>query len=454
MEDLKRRDGKAFNKQAKRKMNKLAQGLNKTLGEAAGFLSDVGKRMYFPYGGILGQGAEAKKCAVNATIGMAFEEDGTPLVMKCFSENTKLPKTAFLYASSFGVMALREKWRELQIKKNPSLRNKTFSCPVVTSALTHGLRMAAELFTGPGDTVVVPDLYWDNYSLVFEEARGAKLATFPMFTARGKFDADAMKAVLMGRGKKKVLILNFPNNPTGYTATNEDAKRIVAAVKAAAKAGKKVVVILDDAYFGLVYESGVHFESLFAEFSDLHENVLAVKLDGTTKEDYVWGIRVGFATFAFKGATPEQLKALEAKAAGNVRSSVSNISSIGQHLSVMAYADARYDEQKREKYEVLRRRYDVIRRILAEHPEYAKRFQVMPFNSGYFMCVKPIGVDPEKVRRQLIAKYSTGTIVLSGLIRIAFSAVPAEKLPEVFANVANAVADLVGPATTGAKKKI
>ena len=57
-------------------MNKLANELNKTLGSAAGFLSPVGRRIYFPYGGILGQGAEAKSCDINATIGMAFEEDG------------------------------------------------------------------------------------------------------------------------------------------------------------------------------------------------------------------------------------------------------------------------------------------------------------------------------------------------------------------------------------------
>ena len=53
-------------------MNKLAQGLNETLGSAAAFLSKAGRRMYFPYGGILGQGGEAKGCEINATIGMAF----------------------------------------------------------------------------------------------------------------------------------------------------------------------------------------------------------------------------------------------------------------------------------------------------------------------------------------------------------------------------------------------
>ena len=408
-------------------MNKLATQLNDTLGAAADFLSAAGKRMYFPYGGILGQGAEAKSCEINATIGMAFEEDGSPLVMDCFKKGLNLDKKAFLYAGSFGIPKLREQWKEMEFKKNPSLKVKAFSNPVVTNALTHGIRICAELFADKKDTLVCPDLFWDNYELVFQEAVGCKVEHFNTFK-KGAFDVVAMKAALLAPGEKKILILNFPNNPTGYTATLEDAK--------------KIVVICDDAYFGLVYEKGIHEESLFAEFSDLHKNVLAVKLDGTTKEDYVWGLRVGFISFAFKGATADQLKALEAKAAGNVRSCISNASSIGQHLAIQAFADPGYAAQKREKYAVLKKRYHQIRVILKTHPEYAKAFEVMPFNSGYFMCVKPIGVDAEKVRRQLIEKYSTGTIMLSGLIRLAFSTIPTAKLAKLFQNVADAVSDL------------
>jgi len=424
-------------------MNELAVKLNETLGPAAEFLSLAGRRMYFPYGGILGQGAEAKSCDINATIGMAFEEDGSPLVMDCFAKGVNLDRRAFLYAGSFGLPKLRETWRKMELEKNKSLEGRRFSNPVVTNALTHGLRIAAELFAGPGDEVVVPDLFWDNYALVFGEAVGAKLSLFNTFRD-GRFDAAAMKSALMAGEGKKILILNFPNNPTGYTATNEDAEAIVSAVAEVAATGRKVVVILDDAYFGLVYEQGVHGESLFAEFCELSENVLAVKLDGTTKEDYVWGLRVGFMTFAFKGATDEQLKALEAKAAGNVRSGVSNINSIGQHLALAAFADPGYEQQKRDKYAVLKKRYHEIRTILKLHPEYAECFEVMPFNSGYFMCVRPKGVDAEAVRRHLIAKYSTGTIVLSGLIRLAFSTIPTQKLATLFRNVADAVKDLRG----------
>jgi hypothetical protein len=66
----------------------------------------------------------------------------------------------------------------------------------------------------------------------------------------------------------------------------------------------------------------------------------------------------------------------------------------------------------------------------------------MPFNSGYFMCVKPIGVEAEAVRLKLLESYSTGVIVLSGLLRLAFSCVSLEKLPLLFSNVHAAIQEL------------
>ncbi|MBP5226282.1 MAG: aminotransferase class I/II-fold pyridoxal phosphate-dependent enzyme [Kiritimatiellae bacterium] len=424
-------------------VHELAEKLNGVL-QADGsplfrFLSAKGQRAFFPSTGILGQGAQAKGAAINATIGTAFEEDGTPLSLECAERLTALPSTAFLYSPSSGVAALRDVWREMLFEKNPSLKGKRFSHPVVTHALTHGLFVAGHLFVGEDDALILPNLYWDNYELLFCEGYGARLDLFPMFTAAGAFNAAAMEAKLMESGERKILLLNFPNNPTGYTATESDAVAITASIRRAAEAGKKVVVILDDAYFGLVYEEGVCRESLFVHLADLHPNVLAVKLDGATKEDYVWGVRVGFITFASQGATDEQYRALEAKAAGTVRGTVSNCSNIGQQMMLKIYRDPDYVTQKREKYAILNRRYQTIKRELAAHPEYAESFTRMPSNSGYFMCVKPIGVDAESVRRCLIERFSTGVIVLNGLIRLAFSSVPNAALPTLFANIDAAV---------------
>jgi len=426
--------------------NPLAEASNKDLQNGAqqifGMLSERGKAIYFPFKGILGQSAEAKGAKINATIGTAFEDDGSPLTLECMESMVNIPSESFLYAPSFGMPKLREEWSKLLVVKNPGLRGKLFSQPVVTAALTHALSVTGYMFVDEGDELILPDLYWDNYELVFGEAYGAKLVFYNTF-AKGGYDIAAFgRALNAGKAGKKLVLLNFPNNPTGYTVTESEAAALAAEIRKAAEAGNQIIVILDDAYFGLVYEEGIAKESLFALLTDLHPNVLGVKLDGPTKEDYVWGFRVGFITFGFRGANAAQLKALENKAAGIVRGTISNAPRVSQSILLKAYAAPEYAAQKRHKYDILANRVKRVRAVLKAHPEYAQSFEVMPFNSGYFMCVKPIGVDNEVLRKELISNYDTGVIVLSGLIRLAFSAVPVDLIEKLFANLHAAVQKL------------
>jgi aspartate/methionine/tyrosine aminotransferase len=426
--------------------NPLAEALNADLQAGApqifSLLSDRGKAIYFPFKGILGQTAEAKGVSINATIGTAFENDGSPLTLESMEALVNIPSESFLYAPSFGLQKLREEWGKLLAIKNPGLRSKTFSQPVVTAALTHGLSITGYLFLDTADEVISPDLYWDNYELVFTEAYGAKFLFYNTFV-NGGFDVAAFgRALNAGKAGKRFVLLNFPNNPTGYTPTVAEARALTEEIRKAAEAGNRIVVVLDDAYFGLVYEEGITRESLFGSLVDLHPNVLGVKLDAATKEDYVWGCRVGFITFGFKGATAAQLKALENKAAGAVRGNISNAPCVSQSMLLKAYTDPAYAAQKKQKYEILAERVVEIRKTLKAHPEYARSFEVMPFNSGYFMCVKPIGVDCEELRKELIANYSTGVIVLVGLIRLAFSAVPTNLIENLFANLHAAIQKL------------
>ena len=231
------------------------------------------------------------------------------------------------------------------------------------------------------------------------------------------------------------MILNFPNNPSGYTPTCAEVAGLVAVLRDAARQGRRLVVMVDDSYFGLVYEPGIFAESVFGLLCDLHPNLLAVKLDGPTKEDYVWGFRVGFLTYGVRGGTPAVYAALEAKTAGAIRGNISNASNPAQSLLVKAYASAGYPAEKREKHDRLRRRYEKVKQILAAHPEYRSAFAPLPFNSGYFMCLRLAKADPERLRRRLLAEYSTGVIVMNGLVRLAFSATPLDKLEQLFANV-------------------
>lgn len=406
-------------------------------------LSERGKAIYFPKLGVLSQSAEAQGKEINATIGIALEEDGSPLVLPSLANALNVPKAnAFTYAPSPGRPDLRKLWKEMIVRKSPSLSGKAISTPVVTSALTHGISMAAYLFCDPQDTVLIPNLYWENYDLAVTLATGARLETFNTFTPEGGFDVGALRTKLASGKGKKIVSLNFPNNPSGYTPTVPEVKELVALLTETAAAGNKVVVLLDDAYFGLVFEPGVYEESVFAPLADAHENLLAVKIDGATKEDYVWGFRVGFLTYGIKGGTPALYEALEAKTGGAIRGNISNSSHPAQSLLLAAWSSPAYAAEKKRAYDLLKQRYDKVRAILKAHPEYAEAFVALPFNSGYFMCVRPVKADAEALRKKLLADYSTGTVNFGGILRIAFSATPTEKLEKLFENVYKAAVAL------------
>jgi len=60
------------------------------------------------------------------------------------------------------------------------------------------------------------------------------------------------KAETLGKEKGKVvIILNFPNNPSGYMPTVEEGKKLADGLIEIAEKGIKLVVVTDDAYFGL-----------------------------------------------------------------------------------------------------------------------------------------------------------------------------------------------------------
>ncbi len=424
-------------------MNPQAEELNKIIQDKSSIvfelLSERGKNIFFPKKGILGQTAEAKGTKINATIGAAIEDDGSPMRLETIASKINLdPGLVFPYAPSFGRPDIRAKWKSMIYEKNPSLENVTLSLPVVTNALTHGISMAGYMFLNPGDEVIVPDLFWGNYNLILSNMYGAKLVKFNLFK-NGGFDLESFEAkVNEGGTGKKVLILNFPNNPSGYTPTVEEQKSIAQIIKAAAEKGNKIVAITDDAYFGLVYKEGIETESIFAPLCQLHENVLAVKTDGATKEDYVWGFRVGFITFGIKGGDAELYGALESKTAGAIRGNISNAANISQSLLLVAFNSPEYAAQKVAKYNIMKNRYDAVRNALS-NDKYKEYFIALPFNSGYFMCVKlAAGLDSERIRKVLIEKYGIGVIALGDILRIAYSAVAAKDVDEMFEGIYNA----------------
>lgn len=428
-----------FNSQAL-EINEIIQRASKSVFKS---LAERGKAIYFPKKGILSQSAEAKDASINATIGTALEDAGLAMVLDSINSLLNLKACdGFSYAPSFGRPEIRAAWREMMLKKNPTLAGKGMSLPIVTSALTHGLSMAGYLFVDPNDRVISPDRYWENYDLIFSNAYSATIDTFSTFIDNSRFNIEGLREKLMqGPIGKKIVILNFPNNPTGYTITEEEAQRLRTVLIEVADAGNNLVVLIDDAYFGLVFEKGIFKESMFSLLADAHENLLAVKFDGPTKEDYVWGFRVGFMTFGIKNGSEPLYRAIEAKLAGAIRGNISNASNVAQSLLLSAYNNPVYDSEKTQKHSILQRRYEKIKEILATHQEYAPLFYPLPFNSGYFMCVKIVSGKAEEIRKKLLLSYDTGTIAQGDILRIAFSSIPFAMLEKLFDNLYRATAE-------------
>ncbi|MAE94254.1 MAG: hypothetical protein CL910_06300 [Deltaproteobacteria bacterium] len=435
-------------------LNPLARELNGQLEEAApeilAMLSALGRRLYFPKG-ILSQSAEAKAKGhrFNATIGIATEGGEAmhlPSVHRYLHEVA--PNDAYTYASGGGRAELRERWKEKQVAENPSLRDKSFGLPIVTSALTHGLSLVGDLFVDPGDRILLPDKLWGNYRLAYEVRLGAEIVTFPFYSGAG-FDTAGFATALAREAEERdklIVLLNFPNNPTGYMPTEAEGQAIQEALIAQARKGTKLVVVLDDAYFGLFYhlDGPSMTESLFGRLTGVEPNLLAVRLDGATKELFVWGLRCGFLTFGpGRGETAERACAvLDAKTRGAVRGAISNSPMLSQTLVEKALTSSSIDEERKQKAEVLRARAELVHQT-ANAPRFRESWEVYPFNSGYFMCLAVKGVDAEPLRVHLLDAHGTGLIATGKSdLRIAFSCLEQNEIEPLFEVIHQAIQEL------------
>jgi aspartate/methionine/tyrosine aminotransferase len=425
--------------------NELANQLNsiikKEWSELFSVLSSFGKSIYFPKG-ILFQSAEAKQKAstYNATIGIAKEKNKAMFLKSVSNSLPDLNVNDYLtYAPASGKPLLRKKWLDSMCRKNLSLKDKNVSLPIVTNGITHGLSIAADLFINKDDTIICSDMHWENYDLMLEVRYGAKIKNYKFYNDNDEFNTVEFDKILKKFSKKLdklILILNFPSNPNGYSLKSNETEKVIESLIKYSK-DCKIVVICDDAYFGLFYEDDICKESLFSKISGISNNLIPIKLDAPTKEDYVWGFRTGFITFGFpKNVSGGLLQSLEKKVMGSIRSVLSNCSNVSQEILLKTYESATYEKEKASKYRVMFKRYKKVREVL-KNPKYADVWKPYNFNSGYFMCLKlNESINAEELRQELLDKQGIGTIAMNTSdLRVAFSSIEEKDIENLFEKI-------------------
>ena len=186
------------------------------------------------------------------------------------------------YSPNAGFAELREEISKY-MKRRYNLDYNQKNQVLVTVGGSEGIDLALRSLVGPGDEVIIPEPSFVAYKpcAIFTGATPViiNLRVEDQFRLKPE---DLEKVITK---KTKVLILPFPNNPTGAIMTKEDLDGIVKVLK-----DKDIVVLSDEIYSELNYDKG-HVS--IASYPEMKEKTLVI--NGFSKAYAMTGWRLGYA---------------------------------------------------------------------------------------------------------------------------------------------------------------
>ena len=400
------------------------------------FFSKLGENIILPQD-VLIQSKETSAVvgAINATIGIATANKKAMALPSINKVITEISNSEYLpYSPTPGLPKMRELWKEKILADNPTINKDYLSLPMVTTGITQGIDIAANLFSEKEDALLLPNLFWQNYAQIYTIKLGNNIYKYKQFDENNNFSIENFKSALYSIKEDKIsLILNFPNNPTGYTPSDDELTKLVEVINIFAKEhpSKQLIIVSDDAYFGLFFEENHKTPTLSATYKLAeNSNCLIVKLDGITKEFYSWGLRVGFITYYTKDDTLR--KTLLEKTQGFLRSTTSSPSNLSQQIALRLLENKQALLEKEENDSIIQDRYSELKSAISKE-NLATLVTILPFNSGYFFTIKlPTTINAHEFRLKFLNEYKYGVYSMDGEhIRIAFSCLDKELIPDL-----------------------
>lgn len=186
------------------------------------------------------------------------------------------------YSSNAGFIELREEIAKY-LKRRFDLSYNPSDEILVTVGGSEGIDIALRALVGPGDEVLIPEPSFVAYKGC-TTFTGAKANVLELKVENDfKLTADELEEAITE--KTKVVIIPFPNNPTGAIMTREELEPIVEVLKK-----KDVIVISDEIYAELTYNKE-HVS--IASFPEIKDKTLVI--NGFSKAYAMTGWRLGYA---------------------------------------------------------------------------------------------------------------------------------------------------------------
>lgn len=193
-----------------------------------------------------------------------------------------LEKGKTVYTSNSGLMELRQEIstylsRRFNITYNPKDQI------LVTVGASEAIDLALRALLNPGDEVLIPEPSYVSYKPCTVMAGGVPVTITTRAKDEFRLTPEQLEAHITD--KTKVLILPYPNNPTGGIMEKKDLERIADILR-----DKDILVISDEIYAELTY--GKHHVSI-ASLPYMYDNTLVI--NGFSKAYSMTGWRMGYA---------------------------------------------------------------------------------------------------------------------------------------------------------------
>ena len=286
------------------------------------------------------------------SLGIGEPDFPTPWHIRNAAINT-LEKSRTKYTPNAGMPELR---REISayMKRKFNLSYEPNKQVLITVGGSEAIDNAMRAFLQPGDEVIVPLPSFVCYGPLAQMCGGKVVPINLQAEDNFKLTPKLLKAAITD--KTKILVLPFPNNPTGSIMEKDDLEAIAEVLR-----GTDIIVISDEIYSELNYTDTRHIS--IAEIPDMKERTIIV--NGFSKTYSMTGWRLGFAC-----AAPEI---------------IAQMTKLHQYAIMCAPTTSQF-----AAIEALRNGDEDVKAMKEEY-NYRRKFIVKGFNDLGLHCFEPLG---------------------------------------------------------------
>ena len=287
------------------------------------------------------------------------------------------------YTSNNGIMEMRQEIANYQ-KRRFGLEYDAASEIIVTVGGSEAIDLALRALIEPGDEVIIPQPCFVCYEPLARLA-GAVPVTVDLSADNGfKLTAEQLKGAITE--KTKMLILAFPNNPTGSVLRKDDLEELATVLRET-----NIVVLSDEIYAELTYgEKHISIASL----EGMRERTIIA--NGFSKAYAMTGWRMGY-TLAPKYFTEQMAKIHQ--------DGIMSAPTTSQYASIEALKNGDAD------IEYMKSEYEARRRLIVSELNRIGIETFMPEGAFYvFADLRKFGLDDETFCERLLYEHKCAIV--------------------------------------------